>query len=159
MKSMTDAEQSIAALENPLNKSVGVIVSNPELITAEHVASLMNCFPMPMLKKFMPAADSTVSKQQQMLGQQLERMAQASEQLMRSAIASDDPDLKRKAMSAGKDLFNLYAKYEALIDRQSRQAAIERCVKQAFADLGNPEIEKRFLDLLKEQLILAAQAS
>lgn len=152
-------ENPVAQMENPLNKSVSVITDNREFITEEHVAALMNAFPMNMLKKFMPSADSTVSRQQQMLGNQLERMTRASEQLMNSAIASDDPELKKKALAAGKDLFNLYAKYEALIDRQSRQATIERCVKQVFSELGNPEIEKKFLDLLKNALTLAAKAA
>lgn len=158
-ETLSEAEHSIATMENPLLKSVGIITSNPELITPEIVAQLMNCFPLQMMKKFMPSGDSTVSRQQQMLGNQLERMARTSEQLMNSAIASDDPDLKRKALAAGKDLFNLYAKYEDLIDRQSRQATIEKCVKETFAQLGSPEIEKLFLDLLQEKLVRAAKSN
>lgn len=156
---MTEDQAVVAAMENPLNKSINIVVTNPEFITEEHVAALMNIFPMKMLKKFMPSGDSTISKQQQMLGNQLERMARASEQLMNSAIASDDPDLKKKALAAGKDLFNLYAKYEALIDRQSRQATIERCIKETFAELGEPKIEAKFLDLLKDKLTMAAKAA
>jgi hypothetical protein len=117
----------------------------------------MNVFPLDFLKEFLPAPDGTVSKAQSSLANQLQRMLKVQEQLMNTAIASDDADLKKKALSGGKDLFNLFAKFERLIDRQARQAMIESSVKEAFAELKNPELEQKYLSILHEKLRIAAK--
>jgi hypothetical protein len=143
--------------ENPLDKSVRIVVEHKEFISKAHVASLMNVFPLEYLREFMPASDGTVSKAQASLANQLQRMLRVQENLMNTALASDDPDLKRKALSGGKDLFNLFAKFERLIDRQARQAMIESSVKEAFSDLKQPELEQKFIGLLQEKLRVAAK--
>jgi hypothetical protein len=143
--------------ENPLDKSVRIICEHKEFISKPHVAMLMNVFPLDFLKEFLPAPDGTVSKAQSSLANQLQRMLKVQEQLMNTAIASDDADLKKKALSGGKDLFNLFAKFERLIDRQARQAMIESSVKEAFAELKNPELEQKYLSILHEKLRIAAK--
>lgn len=143
---------------NPLDKSVDTIVDNKEYLQERHVQALLGVLPLVYLKKLMPQADSTVSKSENRLSSQLARMMQLQETLMNEATSSADPDLKKKALTSGKDLFNLYAKFEALMDRQSRQANIEAAVKEAFIEIGNPELEQIFLKLLKDNLIRAAKS-
>lgn len=144
--------------ENPLNKSVGIIVDHKEFISRTQVAALLNVFPMEYLQEFMPAPDGTVTKMQSSLGTQLQRMMRVQEQLMNSAVMSDDPDLKKKALGGGKDLFNLFAKFESLIDRQARQSMIESSVKETFSEVGDDKLQARFLQILHDKLKIAAKS-
>jgi len=143
---------------NPLDKSVGIIIDFKEFISKSHVAALINVFPLEFMKEFIPSPDGTLSKMQQSLGGQLQRMMRVQEQLMNSATASDDPDLKKKALTGGKDLFNLFAKFESLIDRQARQSMIEASVKETFAEVNDDNLQSRFLEILHDKLRIAAKS-
>ena len=146
---------------NPLDRPVGLICDNKEFLNESHVSRLMAVFPENLVRRHAPAnvvRDDTLSDGMNTLMQQLQSMMKMHDRMMRAATATEDPDTHKRALAAGKDLFNLFAKFEEQIDRQSRQRAIEMSVKEAFAELKNPDAERLFLAILREKLVSQAQS-
>lgn len=145
---------------NPLAKPVGLICDNPDYLNDEQIGRLMACFPDEAIARHAPATaikDDTMSDSLNSLKQQLESMMRMQDRLMKLALKDNDSDSARKAIAGGKDLFNLFARFEEKIDRQSRQRHIELAVKETFDELGNDELKQSFVKILREKLVNEAK--
>lgn len=137
---------------------------NPAMKHAVALAGLKEYFDIEVLKVLLPAIPEAAKKgllaEQQsstqagnmLLREQLDKLAQLNRKMMTDALASEDPAVQKAAMTAGRDMFNMLAKFEETINSQERMLAIENAVQDSIRELDNAEVRDVFLRNLRLRL-------
>lgn len=136
-----------SAQPHPLAKAIAEIVSNANLLTPDQQELLMKALPDGTVKK-RKRGDTGMPN----VGDMLENMEKTMNRLTMLAVGSENIDDIKKVMTAQKDLMAQVMKFGEQIGALNRQVFVENAVVQAFDELGDAEMKKKYLDILAKNL-------
>lgn len=144
---------------NPAMKHAMALASLPEYFDAEVLKVLLPAIPEAAKRALLAEQQSSLQAGNMQLRKQIDTMAQLNRKMMADALTSDDPAVQKAAMTAGRDMFNMLAKFEETINSQERLLAIENAISDAIRELDKAEVRDVFLRHLRIKLAEANKNS
>lgn len=137
---------------NPAMKHALALAGMKEYFDADVLKVLLPAIPEAAKKALLAEQQSSTQAGNMLLRDQLDKLAQLNRKMMTDALTSEDPSVQKAAMTAGRDMFNMLAKFEETINSQEQLLAVQNAVQDSIREIDNAEIRDVFLRNLRIRL-------